>query len=142
MKELTLIADIQNIERVTAFVDEQLEPYDFPPKAAAQLHIAIDELFGNIAYYAYAPGKGNATVRVEVAEAPLAVVMTFIDCGVPYDPLEKPDPDVSLSAEERPLGGLGIFMVKNSMDEFSYEYKNGYNCVRIKKYLIEQGEKA
>lgn len=142
MKELRVLAEIQNIERVNGFVDEQLEPYELSPKAAAQLHIAVDELFGNIARYAYAPGVGSAVIRMEIEEEPLAVNLVFIDRGVPYDPLAKEDPDVTLPANERPLGGLGIYMVKKCMDAFSYEYKDGYNCVRIKKYLTERGKTA
>ncbi len=97
--------------------------------------MAIDELFGNIANYAYNPDIGTATVRVEVTENPLAVVITFIDNGVPYDPLAKSDPDITLSAEEREIGGLGIYMVKKSMDDISYEYKDGKNFLKIKKNI-------
>lgn len=98
MKELTIDASVENIEKVTAFVDEQLEILGCPAKVQMQIDIAIDELFGNIAHYAYHPGSGPATVRVEVQETPFSVVITFIDNGIPYDPLEKEDPDISLSA--------------------------------------------
>ena len=135
MKELTIAATVENIETVTDFVNEQLEALDCPIKAQMQIAIAIDELFGNIAHYAYNPEIGKATVRVEVIEDPLAVVITFIDNGVPYDPLAKADPDTTLSAEERDIGGLGIYMVKKSMDDIIYEYKDGQNILKIKKYL-------
>ena len=135
MKELTVEAKIENIEAVTDFVNEQLEALDCPMKAQMQIDIAIDELFGNIAHYAYNPEIGKATVRVEVIEDPLAVTITFIDNGVPYDPLAKADPDTTLSAEEREIGGLGIYMVKKSMDEITYEYKDGQNILAIKKKL-------
>ena len=135
MKELTIAAKIENIEAVTDFVNEQLEALDCPMKAQMQIDIAIDELFGNIAHYAYNPEIGKATVRVEVIEDPLAVTITFIDNGVPYDPLAKADPDTTLSAEEREIGGLGIYMVKKSMDEISYEYKDGQNILTIKKKI-------
>ena len=135
MKELTIEAKITNIEAVTDFVNEQLETLDCPMKAQLQIDIAIDELFGNIAHYAYNPEIGKATVRVEVIEDPLAVVITFIDNGVPYDPLAKADPDTTLSAEEREIGGLGIYMVKKSMDDITYEYKDGQNILTIKKNL-------
>lgn len=135
MKELTIDASTENIEKVTAFVNEQLEALDCPVKAQMQIDIAIDELFGNIAHYAYNPEVGAATVRVEVQEEPLSVVITFIDNGVPYDPLALEDPDTSLSAEEREIGGLGIYMVKKSMDDISYEYKDGKNILRIKKNI-------
>ena len=135
MKELTVEAKTTNIEAVTDFVNEQLEALDCPMKAQMQIDIAIDELFGNIAHYAYNPEIGKATVRVEVIEDPLAVTITFIDNGVPYDPLAKADPDTTLSAEEREIGGLGIYMVKKSMDDITYEYKDGQNILTIKKNL-------
>ena len=135
MKELTIAATVENIGTVTDFVNEQLEALDYPVKAQMQIDIAIDELFGNIAHYAYNPDVGNATVRVEVTEEPLAVIITFIDGGVPYDPLKAADPDITLSAEDRQLGGLGIYMVKKSMDEITYEYKDGKNILSIKKKL-------
>ena len=135
MKELTVEAKTTNIEAVTDFVNEQLEALDCPMKAQMQIDIAIDELFGNIAHYAYNPEIGKATVRVEVIDDPLAVTITFIDNGVPYDPLAKADPDTTLSAEEREIGGLGIYMVKKTMDDITYEYKDGQNILAIKKNL-------
>lgn len=135
MKELTISATVENIETVTDFVNEQLEALDCPMKAQMQIDIAIDELFGNIAHYAYNPETGSATVRVEVQEEPLAVIITFIDGGMPYDPLAAADPNTKLSAEERDIGGLGIYIVKKSMDEISYEYKDGKNVLSIKKKL-------
>jgi len=135
MKELTIAATVENIEVVTDFVNEQLEALDCPMKAQMQIDIAIDELFGNIAHYAYDPDVGEATVRVEVTEHPMAVIITFIDKGIPYDPLKQADPNTSLPAEERELGGLGIFMVKKSMDEITYTYKDGQNILAIKKNL-------
>lgn len=135
MKELTIDASLENIEKVTAFVNEQLESLDCPIKAQMQIDIAIDELFGNIAHYAYDPETGPATIRVEVQEEPLSVVITFIDNGAPYDPLAREDPDTSLSAEERQIGGLGIYMVKKSMDEITYAYQSGHNILTIKKSL-------
>ena len=135
MKELTIAATVGNIEAVTDFVNEQLEALECPMKAQMQIDIAIDELFGNIAHYAYNPDVGDATVRVEVIDNPLAVVITFIDNGVPYDPLAKADPDITLSAEEREIGGLGIFMVKKTMDDITYEYKDGQNILRIRKNI-------
>ncbi len=135
MKELTINAAVENIPQVTAFVDGQLEELGCPVKAQMQIDIAIDELFGNIAHYAYHPGEGPATVRVEVCQKPLSVSITFIDQGMPYDPLAKADPDVTLAAQEREVGGLGIYMVKKSMDEITYEYKDGRNILKIKKEI-------
>ena len=135
MKELTINATIETIPAVTDFVDEQLEALDCPLKVQMQIDIAIDELFSNIAHYAYNPDVGPATVRVELQQEPLAVVVTFIDNGVPYDPLAQEDPDITLSAEEREIGGLGIYMVKKSMDVVNYEYRDGQNILTIKKWL-------
>lgn len=135
MKELTVDATLESIPVITAFVDEQLEAYDCPMKAQAQIDIAIDELFSNIVHYAYHPGVGPATVCVEVLEEPLSVVITFIDQGIPYDPLAKADPDVTLDAQDRDIGGLGIYIVKKNMNEITYEYKDGKNILRIRKDL-------
>ncbi len=135
MKEITVTAIIQNIQTVSDFVDEQLDALNCPMKARMQLNIAIDELFGNIAHYAYQPGTGPATIRVEVLEDPLSVILTFIDHGIAFNPLQSTDPDTSLSADDRDIGGLGIYMVKKSMDEITYEYKEGQNILRIRKEM-------
>ena len=135
MKEMTTEATVENIAAVTEFVDAELEAVGCPIKAQMQIDIAIDELFGNIAQYAYNPEVGAATVRVEVLEDPMEVVITFIDKGVPYDPLSAEDPDVTLSVNERGVGGLGVYMVKKSMDAITYEYKDGQNILKIVKGL-------
>ena len=133
MKELTISATIENIERVTDFVNEQLESLGCSMKAQMQIDIAEQFVNGNIAHYAYHPENGFATVRVEVMDNPMAVVITFMDNGVPYDPLANEDPDITLSADERGIGGLGIYIVKKSMDEITYEYKDGKNILKIRK---------
>ena len=135
MKELTVAATTQNIETVTDFINGELEEHNCSMKALMQIDIAVDEIFGNIAHYAYAPQTGDATVRVEISENPSVAVITFVDKGIPYNPLEKEDPNVNLSIEEREIGGLGIFMVKKSMDELSYEYKDGQNILTVKKAI-------
>ena len=135
MNELTLEAKTENLDKVLSFVDEHLEEQECPMKTQMQIDIAVEELFVNIAHYAYHPEVGPVTIRVEVQKEPLAVTITFIDQGVPYDPLAKEDPDITLSAEERQIGGLGIFMVKKSMDDIAYEYKDGQNILYIKKKI-------
>ena len=135
MKELTIQAIKGNLERVLTFVDEYLESLDCPMKTQMQLDVAVEELFINIASYAYAPGTGPVTVQLEAEQEPLSVTITFIDHGVPYDPLTKADPDVTLSAEERQIGGLGIYIVKKSMDAISYVYRDGQNVLCIRKNL-------
>ena len=135
MKELTVRATLENIPVVTAFIDEQLEALDCPMKAQMQIDVAIDELFGNIAHYAYPDGTGDATVRFEFEEATRTASIAFIDGGVPFNPLEKTDPDVTLSAEERAIGGLGIFLVKRTMDRLEYRHEDGRNVLIIGKQL-------
>ncbi len=135
MKELVIEAKTENLAEVCAFVDGELEQADCPMKAQMQIDVAVEEIFVNIACYAYNPETGPATIRIEVVKDPLSVILTFLDNGVPYDPLAKDDPDVTLSAEERQVGGLGIFLVKKSMDEITYEYKNGQNILRIRKNI-------
>lgn len=136
MKEITVEATLNNTEEVTAFVDEQLEALDCSVKTQMQLDIIVDELFGNIARYAYSPNTGMATVRFETEDDPMKAVITFIDEGKPFNPLDSPEPDVTLSAQERNIGGLGIFMVRKMTDDILYEYENGRNILRIKKRVI------
>ena len=135
MAELTILAVIDNLDQVIAFVDAELEKLDCPMKFQIQIDVAVEELFVNIAHYAYTPNQGSATIRIVPREDPSAVAITFIDRGIPYNPLAKPDPDVTLSAEERQIGGLGIYMVKKSMDEMRYEYRDGQNVLTIVKKL-------
>ena len=135
MKEITIEAVVSNTDLAINFLEELLYDENCPVKAKMQIEIAIDEIFSNIAHYAYQDRTGNVTIRAEMQENPRAVCMTFIDSGVPYNPLEKADPDITLSAEERKIGGLGIYMVKKNMDEVIYSYINGQNHLMIKKYI-------
>ena len=135
MRELNIEAKTENLDAVLGFVNQHLEEMECSMKTQMQIEVAVEEMFVNIAHYAYNPTIGPATIRVEVQNDPLAVIITFIDHGVPYDPLKKEDPDVTLSAEERQIGGLGIYMVKKSMDDISYEYKDGQNILKIKKNI-------
>lgn len=136
MKELVIEADRSNTPQVQAFIDEQLEEIDCPMMIQTAIDIAVEELFVNIASYAYDSGIGMAVVQVTVHEDPLSVEITFIDNGRQYDPLAKADPDTTISsAKQRKKGGLGIFMVKKSMDNVNYEYKDGKNILTIKKNL-------
>ncbi|MCR5055483.1 MAG: ATP-binding protein [Clostridia bacterium] len=134
-KQMTVEATVENIELITNFINTELEALDCPMKAQMQIDVAVDELFGNIANYAYNPETGPATVMIDVEEDPLAVIITFMDHGKPYDPLSRDDPDITLSAEEREIGGLGVFLVKKTMDAVTYEYKDGKNILKIKKNI-------
>ncbi|MBR6952066.1 MAG: ATP-binding protein [Oscillospiraceae bacterium] len=133
--ELELEALVENLPWVQEFIDSHLESTDCPPKAQMQISLAAEEIFVNIASYAYAPEKGRARVRVEVAGDPVTVTITFLDRGVPYDPLQREDPDVTLSADQRDIGGLGILLTKKTMDDVAYEYKDGQNILTLKKKI-------
>lgn len=133
--EIKVTALLENLQEVLSFVDAFVEEAGVSMKAQMQIDVAVEELFVNIASYAYAPDTGNATIKVRRDPEKEQVFITFIDSGKPYNPLEKEDPDITLSAEERGVGGLGIFMVKKSMDDMRYEYKDGQNIVTIMKKL-------
>ena len=135
MNELTLPAIVENLDTVMGFVEEHLENYGCPMNTMMQVSLAVEEIYVNIAHYAYNPEVGPATILVEVHEEPLEVLITFVDKGKPYDPLAKDDPDITLSAEDRDIGGLGIFLVKQTMDDVHYEYSNGSNILKISKRL-------
>ena len=135
MKEITVPATLENVETVTEFVNEQLNALCCPLPVRTQVDIAIDEVFSNIVRYAYSPEEGTATVRVDIAEDPLSVIIAFIDCGKPYNPLTATAPDTTLTAKQRRIGGLGVFMVKKTMDDTAYEYRDGMNILTIRKKL-------
>lgn len=135
MKEITVPATLERLDAVQAFVEGELEENGCPMKAVMQISIAVEEIYVNIARYAYHPERGEATVRCCVGGDPLQVTIQFLDCGKPFDPLAKKDADTTLSADEREIGGLGILMVKRSMDAVAYEYKNGCNILTLKKSI-------
>ena len=128
-------ATLDRLTEVMSFMDGILESVDCPMRAQMQIDVAVEEIYVNIASYAYTPETGPACLRVELREDPRTLLITFIDSGVPYDPLAKPDPDISLPASERQIGGLGIFMVKKTMDDMIYEYKDGRNVLTLVKVL-------
>ncbi len=136
MNEVDIRAEKANLPKVLEFVESQLAAHECSRKVITQIDIAVEEIFVNISSYAYDPEVGPATIRTEITEDPLAVVISFIDNGVPYDPLAKPDPDIKLPLMQRKQGGLGIFMVKHTMDDVNYEYKDGQNILTIKKNIV------
>ena len=123
VRKRTIDAKVENLPDVLAFIDAELEKVDCPMKAQMQIDIAVEEIFVNIANYAYTPGEGRAVIGI-LAE-PGRAEITFADTGMPYDPLAREDPDITLSAEERDVGGLGVYMVKQTMDDVHYEYRDG-----------------
>lgn len=134
-KELVVPAQIEKLQEVLSFLEQALGEVDCPLKKQMQIAVAAEEVFVNIASYAYAPGTGIATVCIETADDPPVATITFSDSGIPFDPLNKADPDVTLPAEERKIGGLGIFIAKKTMDEVRYEYKDGQNLLTLIKKL-------
>ena len=135
MKEITVNADLQNLDDVTDFIDDELEQSGVELAMQTRINVVIDEIFSNIVNYAYKDGQGDVTVSVEVSEDPRAIVLIFTDSGIPYDPLSAEEPDITLSAEDRKIGGLGIFIVKKIMDEISHVYENGRNILQMRKNL-------
>ncbi|MBQ6094745.1 MAG: ATP-binding protein [Lachnospiraceae bacterium] len=135
MKELVITAETKNLDEVMTFVDTFLEEAECSMKAQMQIDLAVEEIFVNIASYAYAPGTGPATIRVGLTDDGSVFVIELIDQGVPYNPLAKEDPDITLSAEERKIGGLGILLTKKSMDDVQYEYANGSNILTLRKSI-------
>ena len=109
MPELKIEARIENLDQVLTFIEKNLEAWDCSMKAQMQIAIAVEEIFVNIAHYAYAPAVGTVRIRLENPDNVDMVQITFTDKGIPYDPLAKEDPDVTLSAEERQIGGLGEY---------------------------------
>ena len=135
MKTLQLEAKVENLQTVLDFIDGELESADCPMKVQMQIDVAVEELFVNVAHYAYAPETGEVMVSIDVESTPQKAVIILKDSGAPFDPTAKEDPDVTLSAAERQIGGLGIYMVKKSMDSLEYAYEDGCNIVTITKCI-------
>ena len=133
LKELTLDATVENITVVTEFIDQQLENAGCPMEVQYLIDIAVDELFGNIAKYAYTDRIGKAIVRTEISDK--EALITFVDSGIPYNPLMREVPDLDLTIEERNPGGVGIHIVRKSMDDMKYEYTNNQNILTICKKI-------
>ena len=134
-RTLTISAQRENLEQVQGFIDDLLADRPWDPTAVLNLQIAVEELFVNIASYAYAPGQGDVEIACALDEAAGRITVQFRDRGIPFNPLDKEDADITLSAEERGIGGLGIYMVKNSMDAVAYDYRDGQNIMTIEKNL-------
>lgn len=135
MKSLTVPAKTDYIDEINDFVGQELEAYDCDVKVRMQIELAIEEIFVNIASYAYHPVDGEAEIRCEVLQDPLRVVIQFLDHGKPYDPLAKEDADTSEEALLEREGGLGILLVKRTMDDVQYAYEDGKNILTILKKL-------
>lgn len=134
-KELTVMAEAENIDKITSFVNKQIKRLGGTKRAMVQIEVALDELFANICNYAYDDGVGHVTVRVQDVPEQNSVCITLEDEGMPFDPLAREDPDVTLGLHERGVGGLGIYMVKKTMDDVRYEYRDGLNMLTVVKSL-------
>ena len=132
-KTLDVPAADEKLNDVIAFMNAFLEAHDCPMKVQMQLELVVEEVFVNIAHYAYPDSAGMARLQLSARDGVLTLV--FSDNGVPYDPLQKADPDVTLSADERQIGGLGIFLVKKNTDSVGYRYENGQNVLTLTKKL-------
>ena len=131
MTERIFPAEIDELAAVIAFLEEELDKAEASPKLVVTLSVALEELFVNVAHYAYPDSKGTAKIEIDTSGD--SVVIRLTDSGIPFDPLAKPDPDVTESAEKRKIGGLGIYMVKKSMDSISYQRQDGKNIRTISK---------
>ena len=131
MTERIFPAEIDELAAVIAFLEEELDKAEASPKLVVTLSVALEELFVNVAHYAYPDSKGTAKIEIDTSGD--SVVIRLTDSGIPFDPLAKPDPDVTESAEKRKIGGLGIYMVKKSMDSISYQRQDGKNILTISK---------
>lgn len=138
MAQITIPAVLDNLETALHFVETQMQSTQCPPAFVNQVELAVEEVFVNIARYAYQPGQGDVTMECLVTESPHGVTVIFCDEGKPYNPLQRPDPDLHLGVEERPIGGLGILMVKKLMDTVAYEFRDGKNCLTLKKHLAQK----
>lgn len=135
MDVLTIEAVIENLGKVFSFVNRQLETADCSRKLIRQIDLSVEEIYINIASYAYSPGTGNVTICCTLQEAPPQITLVFQDAGKPYNPLTREDPNVALPAKEREIGGLGVFLVKKVMDTASYCFQDGKNVLTITKRL-------
>ena len=134
-KTITMEASLSNLERALAFVDETLEQMGCPMKQQMQVDLALEEAFVNVANYAYGGEPGPVSLSVLAEGETGQITIMLMDRGTPFDPLGREEPDLSLPAEEREIGGLGIFMVKKSMDEVRYAYEDGQNILTMVKHI-------
>ena len=135
MTSKTFPAKTEALSDVLAFVEQALEKYECSMKIQTAVCVAIEEVFVNVAHYAYGEGEGDVTLYIDFDEETRNVTFKMADQGVAFDPLKKPDPDITLSAEDREIGGLGIFITKKTMDSVTYAYKNGENILTMIKKI-------
>ncbi len=130
-KELTVDANLEKLDNVMQFVEDALEDAECPMKTIMQIAVCVEEVFVNVASYAYGEEQGYCTLELDVGNNNIKIKIA--DKGIKFNPLEKADPDITLSADERQIGGLGIFMVKKTMDKVSYYNEAGENILIMEK---------
>ena len=135
MYGLRLTATPETLDTVLAAVEECLSKEECPEGIKTEILIAVEEMYVNIVSYAYGGNEGEAIVQIEIISTPKACRIVLRDRGIPYNPLAKPDPDITLPAWERKIGGLGIYMVKKSMDHVEYRHEDGFNIFTMEKKL-------
>ena len=135
MTNKTFPAKTESLNDVLGFVEETLESFECPMKIQMAICVAIEEVFVNVAHYAYGEGQGDMRLGIGFEEDSRTVTFCMTDKGIPFDPLQKQDPDITLSAEDREIGGLGIFIAKKTMDSISYAYENGENILTMIKKI-------
>ena len=135
MTNKTFPAKTESLSEVLGFVEETLEGFECPMKIQMAICVAIEEVFVNVARYAYPDSEGDMTLHIGFDEQSRDVTFRMSDKGIPFDPLKKPDPDITLSAEEREIGGLGIFITKKTMDAVTYAYEKGENILTMIKKI-------
>jgi len=132
MHELTIPAKTERLYEAQAFAENLMDEAGFSPRMKNSIALVIEEIFVNIAAHAYEPEEGDVKIRIEL-EGKKSIKLEFEDEGKPYDPLEKESPDVGMTAEQRDIGGLGIFLYRSIMDEVEYKYENGKNILTLRK---------
>lgn len=134
-KELQVEAVRERLPEVMDFIRRHLEMAHCPAKERMQIEVAVEEVFVNIADYAYSPEMGRIKVCVEFSAGFVTVSITFPDSGAPHDLPSHRDPEINAPSEERGTAGMGILIAKKIMDEVTYEYRDGCNVLKLKKLL-------
>ncbi len=134
-KKIVIEATLDNLGKVNDFVEDFLKEKECSPKVRMQLEVVVEEIFTNIANYAYGDDVGQVTIEGSLEDDAAKFRLKFMDHGVPYNPLKQPEPDITTGADERSVGGLGIFLVKKSVDDISYQHDDGQNILTIVKVI-------
>ena len=141
MTNKTFAAKTEVLPELLGFVEEELERFACPMKMQMAVCVAIEEVFVNVAHYAYGDGEGDVTLGIGFDEDSGIATFRLSDRGIAFDPLKKPDPDITLSAQDREVGGLGIFITKKTMDTVTYNYENNENILTMTKKCKGEGTK-